>query len=171
MGQDKSAIQLDGQRADAVLAARLRAAGCAVTVLGRTPVAGFAFLRDASDLQGPAEALSRFSPVSRLVFALACDVVRFDPAVVALMASVRADSDAVVPVAEGFLQPLCALYTSECLTTLREMTDRGERRLHRWLDALNVRELHAEELAAAGLDPRSVRGANTPDELRALLAP
>lgn len=171
MGREKAAIPLGDGRADAALAARLRAGGCAVTVLGRTPVDGCAFVRDVEDYQGPAEALSRFNPQAERVFALACDVVRFDPAIIALMSALIAGHSAVVPVVEGFRQPLCALYTSECLATLREMTARGERRLQRWLQALSVRELHPDDLASVGLEPRCVRGANTPDELRDLLAP
>lgn len=171
MGRAKAAIEIDGERADVALAARLRAAGCPVTILGRVPVNGCAFLPDAEDYQGPACALSRFMPNARRLFALACDVVRFDPALIAVALALRGDHAAVVPIVDGFRQPLCALYSAECLVELREMTARGERRLQRWLDALRVRELYPDELASAGLDPRCVRGANTPEELRDLLAP
>ena len=169
MGVSKASIRVDGLRADESLCDRMFMAGYAVTVLGRSPVPGFRFLKDVEDFRGPAAALARFDPETPYVFVLACDVYRFDAQFIAVARRHIGRYDAAVPVVEGARQPLCALYRSECFASLRQAVERGELRLLRWVDGLKVREITAAELVSAGLDPLCVRGANDPGELQTLL--
>lgn len=169
MGHAKAGLIIDGRRADDVLAARVADAGYSVTVLGRDPVAGHAFLEDQGEYQGPASALARCSPRAEYVFVLACDVVRFDPRLIPITRAMIGDADAVVPVMDGRLQPLCALYHAGAFASLRECAQRGDRSMHGWLRRLRQNEIDVELLRTHGLDERCVVGANTPEELQRLL--
>lgn len=171
MGRDKASIVLDGVRADESLCRRMVGAGYPVTVAGREMVAGCRFVPDREEFRGPAVALAALSVEAPYVFVLACDVFGFDPSFIALARAAVEGHDAVAPIVDGYRQPLCALYRSECLTVLRECVAEGDLRLQRWLARLIVRELAPADIADAGLNPLCVRGANSPEELRELLGP
>lgn len=56
---------------------------------------------------------------------------------------------AVVPVAAGRRQPLCAAVEREAAAVASTLLDAGERSVAAWLERLEVREMAAEDLAAA----------------------
>lgn len=169
MGADKAAVCIEGMRADATLCSRLLANGYSVTVLGRSPVPGCAFLADEEEYRGPAAALARFVPTQPYVFVLACDVYRFDPAFIAFARQAIGGYEAAAPLVDGVPQPLCALYVAEAIGTLCALVASGNMRMRRWLESLRVRVLQADDLTVVGLDPGCVRGANTPEEFRNLM--
>jgi molybdopterin-guanine dinucleotide biosynthesis protein A len=142
-----------------------------ITILGRHPVEGCEFLPDREEFKGPLSALARFEPRRPFVFLLACDVPLFDARLVGyFLDRMKAGCAAVVPVRDGSLQPLCALYRDSAFGELRLLHSFGENRLMPWLDLLEVERVEREELASAGFDPRCVESADTPEELSALLS-
>lgn len=171
MGQDKAALLVDGEPLGHRTARVLAEAGYPVTVLGAEPLEGHGFQRDASPHEGPLAVLRTFSPSMEAVFVAACDMPLFDPRVVAMLAERLAGADAVVPVSEGRLQPLCALYRAEALRSLARPELAEAQSVMRFLESLVVVELNESELRQAGIAPRALRGANTLEELAVLLAP
>ncbi len=168
MGADKAALLVEGVPSAVRIAASLADAGFPVSGLGREPIEGFGFVRDEAEHEGPAYALARFQAKSDAVFVAACDLPRFDARVVAFLGERIEGFDAAVPKARGALQPLCGLYLAGAFSVLREFVSSGERSMMGWLERLRVREVSARELRLAGIDPRAVRGANTPEEWRRL---
>lgn len=156
MGEDKAGLMAGG-----VLAA-LDAAGVAVTVLGREPIAGRAFLQDEGDYPGPARALSRFEPTKEAVVVCACDLPLFDARCVKELTQALGDKEAAIPVVKGREQYLCALYRASVFPTWRHMVESGE--------AVSMREL-VRVLDSAFFEPEDFRrflGANTHEELQGL---
>ncbi|MEZ0325696.1 MAG: molybdenum cofactor guanylyltransferase [Fimbriimonas sp.] len=168
MGRDKATLPIDGKAQAQRIVDSLRAEGIAVTTLGREPTPGAAFIADQEEFAGPIAALSCFEPREDKVFVGSCDLPRFDPRLVRLLAECF-EGDACVPVSDGFRQPLCALYASLAFGELQAMTEEGLRCPTKWLDRLKVRLVLEEELIRLGGNPDWTRGANTPEELARLI--
>lgn len=94
--------------------------------------------------------------------AVACDMPTIDPAILRDLVG-RADEawDAVVPVADGWLQPLHAAYHRRALPALQAALAENRLGLTRALDALNVLRVEAPSGA-------TYRNVNTPADLEAL---
>jgi molybdopterin-guanine dinucleotide biosynthesis protein A len=72
--------------------------------------------------------------------------------------------DAIVPVAAGGAQPLCAVYRASCLPAIRACVEAGDFRMTAFWPQVHVRELTEAELARFG-DPTSLFfNINTPDD-------
>jgi molybdopterin-guanine dinucleotide biosynthesis protein A len=169
MGRDKATLPVGGLPMACRIAGALSGAGCLVTVLGREALPGHAFLADADPGMGVMAALSRYEPWGDSVFVAACDLARFDPRLVALLAEAVGGASAAVPVIDGRPQPVCALYDRRAMEALPRLVAAGETRLSRWLDAIEWVPVGEDRFAATGLDPRCALGANTPEELTRLL--
>lgn len=169
MGSDKARLPIDGVPQAERIVRQLSAAGLSVTTLGREPVTGADFLPDEEEHAGPIAALARFRPSQPLVFVASCDLPRFDAGLVGVLAERLGEHDAAVPVAEGWRQPLCALYRATAFDGLPKLVAGDARCAMKWLDRLSVREVQPEELSAAGIDPAVALGANTPEELERAL--
>ena len=168
MGSDKSEIEVDGVPTGLRTARALSEIGVQVTVLGRQPIESYPFLADEAEFQGPLAALSRFAPKEEMVFVASCDMPKFDASILRALQELIGKYDAAVPLINGELQPTCALYNSRSFFRIREAIQNGRRSLMAWLDILSVRSIDATELLEHGLDPNSLRGANTPEEFRAI---
>jgi len=169
MGTDKGALLIDGEPMGVRIARSLKEHGYGVTVLGNIPSADFRQLPDADPFAGPLVAISNFHPVGDCVFVCSCDIPLFDARLVETLFNGIDDFDAAIPSIDGRLQPLCALYTSRSLKIAHDLAAEGERRVMAWVHRLRFREVGESTLAKYGLDPRCVLGANTPEELDALL--
>lgn len=169
MGADKAALLVSGGPMGVRIARRLSEAGYEVTVLGSLSGASFREVADRFPGSGPLAALSSFQPQAEFVFVSSCDIPLFDAAVVKLLLNAIGDADAAIPVVQGRLQYLCGLYRSSSFRVLPELVASGERRLGAWVNGLRTRLLSEDEISSQGLDPRCVMGANTPEELAALL--
>jgi molybdenum cofactor guanylyltransferase len=165
MGHDKAALLIEGVPLAERIASELAKRAAPVTVLGRESIAGFGFLADSGEYQGPLVALSRFVATKPFVFVAACDLPAFDAGVVDVLGERIGEYDAAIPEVEGRLQPLCALYRAEALRAIPELVAAGERRIMRWMDGLRIVSVPAQELPSL-LAATSV---NTPDELRAIV--
>jgi molybdopterin-guanine dinucleotide biosynthesis protein A len=72
--------------------------------------------------------------------------------------------EAAVPVVGGRPEPLCAVYARECLPAVRESLAAGERRMTAFWDAVRVRQVPEDELAAYGDPRRLFLSVNRPEE-------
>lgn len=169
MGQDKAGLIVDGQPLGLRLARLLAKAGWAPTVLGREPLPGYAWVSDSTEYAGPLSALRAVHPLPGRVAVVSCDVPLFRAEVVQaldLILDAECEVDAIVPSLAGRWQPLCAVYRSSAWAVLADL---DSDRVMAWLDRLNVRVLDEDALVRRGLDPRWMKGVNSPSELAELL--
>jgi len=164
MGRDKASLPIEGERLAVRIVRLLSEAGVPTTVLGREPVEGARLLRDDEHIDTPLDALRRFRPSEPLVFVLSCDLPKFDAGLVNVLAERIEGFDAVAPYVDGFRQPLVALYRASAFDRFLDADCPMS-----WLKALNTRLVDEAELLAAGIHPDGTRGANTPEELSALV--
>ncbi len=162
MGRDKATLPVDGEAQAARIVRLLCEAGIVTTVLGKAPVAGAAFFPDDETVTGPIEALRRFRPKAELAFVLSCDLPRFDAGLVAFLASHIGDAQAAAPFVDGFRQPMVALYRREAFDRIPDAVTCPMG----WLNALDPVLVGEAELGPLA---NATRGANTPEELIALV--
>jgi molybdopterin-guanine dinucleotide biosynthesis protein A len=170
MGRDKASLEVGGTPMALRIASALRSAGIEVTVLGGPALPGFSYLPDNEVYAGPIAALRRFRPEASHAYVAACDMPRFDPAIVSALFQLIGFSDACVPVLDGSPQPLCALYRRGVFEKIGAYWNEGGRSVMGWLRTLDARYVTEGELAAMGIQPMSLRSANTVGELRSILA-
>lgn len=99
------------------------------------------------------------------VFVVGCDMPFVSPDLIKLLATNRAEYQAVVPVAHGRAQPLLAFYSSTCLTAMRANLASGDKSLLGLLKRLSVCYVGEGELL--GVDPqlRSFFDLDTPQDV------
>jgi molybdopterin-guanine dinucleotide biosynthesis protein A len=164
MGSDKAALMATG------IVSVFASLEVPVTVLGREPIEGLAFLRDESEFAGPATALSKFEPSSDFVFVCSCDLPLFRRECVSVIAGGIGDKEAAIPVVEGRGQYLCAAYRASVFAEwTHQVESDGLRSMRELVRVLDCEFLDETSLLAAGIEPEWVLGANTPDELRKAL--
>ncbi|HLK14128.1 MAG TPA: molybdenum cofactor guanylyltransferase, partial [Fimbriimonadaceae bacterium] len=151
MGADKAKLLVHGEPMGDRTARALSSAGYPVTVCGNSPIDGFAFLPDALPHAGPLAAVVQFEPSRPYVFLAACDLPRFDARIAEFLLSVIGSAAAGVPVLEGNRQPLTALYRADAFDAAKSAFASGKRSMMAWLDLLEVEEVGADRLAAAGI--------------------
>lgn len=104
-------------------------------------------------------------------FAVACDMPFVNPDLAAYMAgSVKKGYQAVVPFYRNEYQPLCAVYSRDCLGDIRDAVASGRLKLVRLFSRLRVRKVPLRELAEFGDPDVYFRNINTPRDLRFLKA-
>lgn len=104
-----------------------------------------------------------------LAFIVSTDVPLLRAALVAHLAERAVDYDIVLPVADGFPQPLVAVYrVLTALPAIQAAFDDGSRKILRAFAGLRALRVDEEELRTVDPDLESFRNANTPAELGAL---
>ena len=169
MGTDKAELLLDGVPLAKRIAQALLDKKISVTVLGKKPIDGCAFVPDQQEYAGPLSALAGFTPANDIVFVASCDLVRFDVQVVDLLLSKLGENEIAVPEVKDRKQPLCALYRREAFNKIAPLLAQGRRSVMAWLDILEQVVITERDFRAAGIDVRSALGANTLEEFDALM--
>jgi len=175
MGQDKALMPFLGRPLIARQVERLRGLDAALLVVTNRP-AEYAFLglplaADRVQGLGPLGGLvTAFKAASTPVVAVvACDMPFLNPALLLAQRALleREQVDVVIPRSPEGLEPLHAVYRREvCLPAVRQALAEGKRRMIAWLEAVRVREMNAEEIAAADPTLRSFVNVNSPAEFR-----
>jgi molybdopterin-guanine dinucleotide biosynthesis protein A len=101
------------------------------------------------------------------VFAVACDMPFVTPAVVLHLATFRDGVQAVVPVIDGYPQPLAAFYAASTLEEMRASLASGDRSLRGVLEKLDVRYVSEAELRECDPQLRSFVDLDTPQDFQA----
>lgn len=104
-----------------------------------------------------------------LVWVVACDLPDVTPALLSLLRSNAADVDAVVPVAGGEVQGLCALYRRRVSSRIDDLLATNRRSVQALLSEIRARYLDQRELRAVDPELDSFRNLNTPAEYDAWL--
>lgn len=128
-------------------------------------------VRDVVPNQGPLGGILTallFSPTP-WVLVKATDMPFLEPALVERMVPMRSGADVVVPLRDGFYEPLFALYHIRCLPLIAALLERGEKQIVRFYTGVRVARL--EEDLWRPLDPAGLtfQNINTLDEFQRIL--
>ena len=177
MGTDKALVAVGGRPLVARVAARLASVADPVILAPGTPGRlgdlglGLAEVPDALSDAGPLAGLVaglRASP-HELTAVAAVDLPFVSATLFALLAGLRADEDAVVPVdGEGRLQPVHAVYARAALPALEAALAAGQRRLTDAVAALRLRLVGPDEWEAVEPGGACFRNLNVPADLEGL---
>jgi molybdopterin-guanine dinucleotide biosynthesis protein A len=98
-------------------------------------------------------------------FVVACDMPFIAPAMIEHLATLRSGSQAVIPLAQGYAQPLLAFYAQSCLPALREHLVNGNKSLLGALEKLDPRLVVMVELPVTDMQLRSFIDLDTPQDV------
>jgi molybdopterin-guanine dinucleotide biosynthesis protein A len=171
MGRDKALVRWGGSDLLGHAIARLRAATGDVRILcgpvprylDRSVPVVTDGVADAGPLAGVLAGLA--AAPSRPALVLAVDLPLVPVALLARIADLGAEADAVVPVSTRGPEPLCALYGPRCLGPIRDRVAAGELGMTSFWPDVHVRRVSAEEVACFGDPERLFRNLNTPADV------
>ena len=104
-------------------------------------------------------------------FCVGCDTPLLKPEVVGLLVeTMRPGLDLVVPYSshEAHYQPLCAVYSRDCLSLLQGQLEEGHPKVDRLFARLRVETVSYELIAGVDPDLESFINVNTPQDLAAV---
>lgn len=131
-------------------------------------------VHDRAQGRGPMEGLyvglSALEPESEAAFVVGCDVPRLVPAFVTRMTQLLGNHAMAVPVSEGFLQPLAAVYRREVAEAAARLLAAGELCPRALFETLPTRRVSAAELLDADPEMASLDNINQPADYLAALA-
>lgn len=166
-GQDKGALVVEGRTILERQLSELSRVASEILIVGAgTPRDDVRVISDIVPGCGPLGGLhaALTEAVCDVVVVVACDMPYVSAPLVAHLASLAGEADAVVPLTERGYHPLCAAYTRACLTPIAERLANGRLRMMDALTALNVRVVGAEEIERFGGRHRLLANVNTPAE-------
>jgi molybdopterin-guanine dinucleotide biosynthesis protein A len=99
-------------------------------------------------------------------FVAGCDMPLLEPALIARLATLRGDADAVLPASEGprGVEPLCACYSIRCIAAIEAAAARGDRRMVGFHADVRTLILPLDEVGSYGEPARLFLNLNTPAE-------
>ena len=176
MGSDKALLELAGETFLA-RGVRLLRTLCQDVLIAARPgqdlpeIRGCRLVRDEAPDLGPLAGIAAGLAASgddwHLV--LACDLPLARPELLRLLCAKAGEADAVVPHAEGRLQPLLAVYSRACLEPAQAALRSGTRAIAAMLDRVEVRLVPEDELRAADPDLVSFINVNTHEDYQMIL--
>ena len=175
MGFDKTLVRVGGHTLVARVAESLGSVCSEVLVVTNHPEdlaeaglpQGVRVVVDDLPYSGPLGALTTAMGQASQDWVLlaAADMPWIVPSVIDLLWSNREGVDAVVPLTEGGLEPLLALYSTSTRDAARALLDDGMRRPAQLLERVSTTEIGSAELRAADPELASFVNVNTPEEL------
>jgi len=177
MGTDKGLIRLkpDGLRlVELVLAAVKPVVGEIIISTNRPSDYGWTGLpliadnyQDCGPLGGLEAGLAASNSALNIV--VACDMPLVEPALLELLVGLAPGYLAVVPLNEaGRAEPLCAVYSKECLPVIRRHLAAHSLKMSGWLAEIKTRFVPAQKLVEIDPERRSFRNLNQPEDLRVM---
>ncbi|MFW5640628.1 MAG: molybdenum cofactor guanylyltransferase, partial [Thermodesulfobacteriota bacterium] len=104
---------------------------------------------------------------SDYAFVIPCDAPFIRPALIRLMLSELeaspASIDVLVPFHEGRYEPLCAIYSKNCIDPIEEQLKRKDYKIYHFFDQIRLKTLSAERIKSADPEMRSFFNVNTPE--------
>ena len=175
MGRDKAWLDLDGQSMIERVIAALVPVTTGVAVIANNPEyarLGLPVFADSHSNIGPLEAIRTAlenAQTSRVVLA-GCDLPFVTSELFELLLNIQGDYEAVIPVGpDQKPQPLCAIYSTQGLTVVRDLIANGERRISSLFDRVPTRFVAFDDLRHLADFELFFENINTPkDYARAL---
>lgn len=125
-------------------------------------------VRDERSGRGPLEGLrvglSALQARCQIAFVTSCDAPLLVPAAVNFLASQLGTADAIVPIQDGQIHPLTAIYRTNLATLAAQLLEQGELRLTTFVKACRATLLYAELLRSVDPNLDSLKNLNTPEE-------
>lgn len=169
MGRDKAALPFNGETLLQSVIASVQPlfAQTLVSVREKRPDVALPQICDMQSDGGPLVGLiSALEKVATpWAFVVACDMPFVAPALIAHLASLRENHQAVVPQINGQAQPLAAFYARSALPLLQSSLASGNKSLIGALKTLDVRYVAAEELVQFDPQLNSFFDLDTPQDL------
>ena len=98
-------------------------------------------------------------------FVTACDLPFLDPIIISYLCELCTEEyDAVVPISDGGMEPLYAVYSSAAKDVFESAIKQGERKILDILDRMNIRQITYDEVLSVGGQANSFLNVNTPEE-------
>ena len=175
MGIDKASLQLDGAPVLSSLVTRLwplcaggvmvvRRAEQALPDLPASCRVEEDLISDCGALGGLHTALTRAD--TPWVFVAACDMPLLSPQLVEWMRDQPPqEAQAIIPVRDGFLEPLHAFYSVSCLEPVEHALAAGKRRMSSWLGSVRVEQIPEESWQSVHPSGHSFLNVNRPHDL------
>lgn len=99
-------------------------------------------------------------------FVVGCDLPFLNDGLISYMVDVKNGHDIVVPKLNGFLEPLHAVYSKNCLIPIRRQLDRNELRIQSFFGEVKVRYVRESEIEKYDPEGIGFLNVNTEDDLR-----
>lgn len=170
MGSPKALLRFDGQPIVVHLERRLSKLFSDLVVVAapgqELPPLRAKIVRDEIAYQGPVGGIyyGLRASAGEFCFVTSCDVPFLEPRLVAHLASLIEDHDAVAPYWENRFQPLCGVYRRTVLPHLKDQLERGELRPIYLYDKVRTRKVEEEELRRFDPEGLSFFNMNSPEE-------
>ncbi|MBI4717507.1 MAG: molybdenum cofactor guanylyltransferase [Planctomycetes bacterium] len=117
---------------------------------------------DGGPLAGIAAGMAALTGIADAAFVTSCDHPLLRPALIERLLELLVADRAVVPVQDGQLFPLTAIYRVDTLPLAEALLMQGEGRVHRFAEACGARHVEPCEFAAADPACQSLRNVNDP---------
>jgi molybdopterin-guanine dinucleotide biosynthesis protein A len=133
---------------------------------------GVLVVRDEAPHAGPLAALAvgldALPPQIKFAAVMGCDTPLISAKLLKALADHAEDFEAVVPLVEGRLQPLLAVYRRDLGGVIAELLAAGKTSLHSLHERVRTKAVDEEALREFDRELLSFRGCNTPEEYAAL---
>lgn len=175
MGTDKALLRLqpEGLRLIELVLTAVRPLVGSVVISTNRPEdygwLGYPLVRDRLAGAGPMAGLEAGLEASpaRYNIIVACDMPQVETGLLKYLLAQAEGYAAVVPLNEEQKpEPLCAVYSKDCLPAIRRYLAAGSLKMAGWLGEVSTRFVPAAELKAFDPDLHSFRNLNSPEDLR-----
>lgn len=170
MGTDKAWLELGGRPLIEHVIAAVAPVTTRVAIIANSPEyarLGFPVFADSQAGIGPLEAIRTAlasADTSRIVLA-GCDLPFVTAELFKFLLSVAGRQQAIVPLgADGKLEPLCAIYSSEALPAVTDLIRRDKRKISLLFDQISTRFVEFEELRYLPGAALFFENVNTPED-------
>ncbi len=175
MGQEKTNVDLNGSSLLERAVSRIGVLGTEIIIVlapnQDIPPVGAEYepriVRDTYSASGPLVGIyTGLSAISSdCGFVMACDMPFVNRDLVHYMMGLAKGYDIVIPRHENLLEPLHAVYSKNCLRSVRELILKAEFKVNKLLDRMRTRYVEESELDRFDPDHLSFFNVNTPEDL------
>lgn len=171
LGEDKGLAQLAGKPLIEHVIARVSGLAEDILITTNNPAGyrtlGFRLASDRQPRAGALEGLRTALAAARgaRVLVVACDMPFLSAALLLHLLESPAASPVTIPRWNDHLQPLCAVYSVECLPEVEGLLDSGEQRVQALLGEVSADIVSPETIAQFDPDGLSFFNVNTKDDL------
>ena len=99
-------------------------------------------------------------------FVAACDMPYLNQDLVRFISGRIDDHDVVMPEYKGWLEPLCAIYSTNCITPIEKQLSAGNLKITDFLQYVKVRIIDEKDIDRFDPEGLSFVNINTPEDLR-----
>lgn len=155
LGRNKALQALEGKSLIQRVVERLDALSAEIVIVTAggeaMPVSSAATVKTVSDIcagRGPLVGLysGLIASTSQQAIVVGCDMPFLSVGLLEYMSQISSSFDVVVPRIENKVEPLCAVYSTNCLPAIRELLERDELRINRLFNMVKVRYVGEAEI-------------------------